>query len=339
MSKPEIVIGGYRLSAIMSWGELEWTTCWPGGTESITFSVARSHRLFRPDAIVEVDYGGTRLAVGALVEPTRGEPLLAEGLHRKGEDYAALDSGDEATVDAETATIEAIDRGLPWTTPGSFAASGPDLDPDQPRSLAQILDHKALTLDGQEWGIDPTTRMPYFAPWDTTPLYHVLPGVDGLAISRDGYASTLKARYLNTATGLYETVTGHDAVAAKRWGRVERTLPDLLGDGVTMTTIEAQALVDGLITRGATQIGWASPLEVQHGDLVNEHAQAVDLNKVYARRMIRVHGLIEDVADISGQTWRDMNAARTTHKDRVVTIAPRGLSSPMNDALAGVRPQ
>ena len=334
-SKPQVVIDGHWLTGLMPWGDLEWVTCWPGGTESITFSVSRSHRLFRPGAIVELDYGGERLAVGSMVEPTRGEPLMAEGLHRKAEDYAALDSSDEATVNASTAVTDAITRrNMPWVDTDPFPASGPALDPDQPHSIAQLLDHKGDTLGGLGWGIDPATRQPYFADWLPTDA-HMLPGVDGLAISRDGYASTLKARYLDSATSTYKTVTGHDQDSEDRWGYVERTLPQPLTEGVPMSTAEAQAIVDGYLSAGRYQIGWASPLEVQYGDIVTAKGRPVDLNRRRARQTVRLHGLDLDVSDLSGRTWFDMKIARTRHRVGFVTLEPLGLSQPMNDALAG----
>ena len=103
-----------------------------------------------------------------------------------------------------------------------------------------------------------------------------------------------------------------------------------------MSTTRAQELLDGLLVQGRSQIGWTAPLEVQHGDIVNEHMRAVDLNRIAARQTLRLHGLVEDIADLSGRTWQDMPIARTRHKGAVVTIEPRGLVSAMNDALAGV---
>lgn len=341
MSKPEVIIDGTWLSALMPWGDLEWSTCWPGGTESITFSVARSHRLFRPDARVELDYGGIRLALGSMVEPVRGEPLLAEGLHRKAEDFAALSYAGEAILAVSGAVDAAIFRGMPWEDLPLYednnlldppTTSNAALDPDQVHSVAALIDASAQER-ATYWGIDPQTARAFMSNWETAKL-HMLPGVGGLAISRDGYASTIKARYLDSGTSTYLTVTGHDAAAAARWGYVERTLNQPLGEGAAMTAARAQSLVDGLIAQGRSKIGWATPLEVEHGDVVTEHGQPVDLTTVAARQTVRLHGLVDDLADLAGQTWVDVPIGRTRHKDGVVTIEPRGLSQPMNDALA-----
>lgn len=337
--KPEILIDGYWLSSIMPWGDLSWVTCWPGGTESITFGVVRNHPLFRPGARVELRYGGVPIALGGMVKPTRGEPLMAEGLHRLGEEYPALNSLFEPSDDVNDAIGQASTRGLPWVRimdlwPQPGVESAPALDTDQVHSVAQFLDASARER-GLQWGVSPYGEV-FMAGWHTDPSYHLLPGVDGLAISRDGYASVLWARFLNSATSLFETVVAQDLVAEARWGRVERTITEPLGDGLPMTSARAQALVDGIMAAGRSQMGWASPLEVQSGDVVNEHGRSVDLNWMSAREVVRLHGLTLDAGDLSGRAWVDMPIARTHHRDGVVTIEPRGLSSPMNDALAGV---
>lgn len=345
--QPEIIVGGVMLSTIMPWGGLEWVTCWPGGTESIQFEVARDHQMFhRGEVLVEVDLGGIRLACGTLVEPTRGEPLTAEGLHRKAEDYGALDFFREAILTPGDTVDSAIARGMPWVWPYPsyrYAATGyinppgsidVALDPDQPHSVAQILDASAQAW-GMEWGVGPD-RLLTMVPWQP-PSVHLLPGVDGLATSRDGYADQLYARYLDAGTGVFKTIGAHDTGAHDRWGHVERMLTDPLAEGAPITTLQAQQLVDGLLVQGRSQIGWTAPLEVQFGDVVTDRSQPVDIRRLgRPGQTIRVHGLDLDCADLSGRTWTDMRIARTRHSGAVVTIEPQGLSSPMNDALAGV---
>lgn len=334
--KPELIIDGYWLSAVMPWGDLEWVTCWPGGTESITFDVARSHpRLFRPGALVELDYGGIRLADGSLVETSRGEPLLVEGLHRKGEEFPALDSAGALTTDPEEAVTEAIASGLPWDTEAIGPLDGltTPIESDAVLSISQLLDHWA-TLAGQHWGVLPGGRLARSGVAPAT--LHMLPGIDGLAISRDGYASILIGRFLNSFDNVFYTTSREDAAASARWGQVRRTITEPLGGGAAMSSSQAWEILDGLLVQGRASIGWATPLEAQPGDVVNEFGQAVDPRRIAAGQTIRLHGLDLDVADLSGQTWVDVPIARTRHKDGAVTIEPRGLSSPMNDALAAV---
>lgn len=347
MADPEVIVSGVKLSLVMPWGDLEWVDAFEGGTESITFSVARPHPLFRPSALVELALGGVRRAVGSMVEPEPGGQITAEGLHRLCEDEPALDALGDIAGSVHEATDEAIARGLPvlrgpdgLTSPYDLSpvpqVSGvPDLDLDQPHSLAKYLDASAQRRGGA-WWVEPSRRL-RIDPWPTVSTLHLLPGLEGLTISREGYASTLHARYLDSVTSTYKTVTRTDAVAEKRWGRVPRMLPAVLGEGSSMTEAVAIELVDGLLAQGASQIGWATPIEVQYGDVVNNRQEPVDLSTIN-RQSIRLHGLDRSVADLQGRTTFDMPIARVHHRaDGTALIEPRGLSTPMNDALAGLQ--
>lgn len=334
MPTPEVVVSGVKLSLVMPWGDLEWVDSFKGGTESISFSVARPHPLFRPSAIVELDLSGVRRAVGSMVEPEPGGRITAEGLHRLGEDEPALSEAGNASLYPNEVTDAALERGLPWRRTFDFGADPVDLDHDQPHSVAQVLDSRAQAVGGL-WWITPL-RDVRIDPWPTVSTLHLVPGLEGLTISRDGYASTLHARYLDSVTSTYKTVTRTDAVAENRWGRVPRTFPAALGEGSAMTEAKAIELVDGLLAQGASQIGWATPIEVQFGDVVNSRQEPVDLS-VINRQSIRLHGLDRSVADLQGHTTFDMPVARVHHRsDGTALIEPRGLSTPMNDVLAGL---
>lgn len=336
MTQPDVIVDGQRLSALTPWGDLEWVTCWPGGTESITFGVERWHPALRPDALVELEYGGSRVAVGALVDPTPGDSVTAEGLHRKGEEYPALTAGGDMTTDPNEAVDVAIADGLPWLK-DALSVLDPlvaPIDADSgPLSLARLLDHWAATV-GQHWGIAPDRNLIRAGKRPAT--LHMLPGVHGLGISREGYASILIGRFLNSFDSVYYPARREDTAASARWGRVRRTINQPLGNGAAMSSAEAWAILDGLLAQGRAEIGWTTSLEVQQGDVVNEHGQAVDLNPVAAGQTIRLHGLDLDVTDLSGRNWDDVQLARTHHKGATVLIEFAGLSQPMNDALAGV---
>lgn len=339
-SKPEIIVDGEWLSALMPWGDLEWVTCWPGGTESITFDVARHHRAFRPDALVELDYGGMRLAAGALMEPTRGEPLRAEGLFRKAEDFAALDSSGAASVNVNDAIDQAIARGLPWAgragdfNPVPGVTGMPLVDADRVHSVREFLE-ASMTQRALGYGVS-GDRMLAFVPPDHLASLHMLPGVDGLGISLDGYASALIGRFLNSFDNIYYTVRREDEAATKRWGYKEHTIAEPLGGGAPMMTSDAEQILDGLLAQGRSKIGWTKPLEVQHGDVVTEYGRPFDLNRLVGGHVIRLHDLHHDLADLAGGTTADLRAARTRHNGATVLLEPVGLSTPMADALAGL---
>lgn len=343
---PEVIVAGERLSTLMPWGDLEWVTCMPGGTESITFDVTRNRRTFRPGALVEVDYGGLRLACGLLTEPSRGAPLVAEGLFRKGEDFTALvNNTGEVAPGVNSAVNDAIVRGMPWIHAGAGDPTGdlapqptvsdvPKLDLTQPHSVAQYLDASAQQR-GQLWWVD-ANRVVRMTAWPTVATYHLRSGIDGLGISRDGYASTLIARYNDVGTGTYRTATAHDEAATERWGYVERTLTAPLAEGAPITAAAATALLEGLLLQGQSQIGWTKPITVEFGDVVTAHDKPVDINRLRAGEVLKVHGLEHDAADLDGGTTAHLPYARTRHQGTTVQIEPLGLSSPMNDALAGV---
>lgn len=339
--KPQIIVDGRWLSTLMPWGDLEWSTCWPGGTESITFGVARSHHSFRPGALVELDYGGIRLAAGVLVEPTRGEPLMAEGLHRKAEDFTALqDSALGPGLNVNDAVDYAIARGWRVTraagndlSPEPGVRGLPRIDLNQPSSVAKYLDQSAIER-GQGWGVLPNREV-VIQGWPA-PFFHMLPGIEGLARSRDGYASTLLAVYLSSVTSTFLRVPAEDSAARNRWGYVERIVTEPLGGGTAMTSAQALQILNGLLAQGRSQMGWASSIEAQLGDIVTEYGTPVAPWHISAGQVIRVHGLGHDVADLGGGTTANVRIARTHHKDSTVTIEPVALSQPMNDALAGV---
>lgn len=349
--EPDVVIDGHRLSLVMPYGDLDWVTCWPGGTESIELDVPRAHRLFRPGAIVTLDVGGTPVASGVLADPpARGGRLRAEGLFRAAEDFTALAPapGYEPATGANQAVHEAIGRGMPWRrvsvehwagsqydmapVPGNRGM--PHLDPDQPHSVAQYLDQAAIER-GRSWGVNPRGYA-VMRGWPTIPRLHTTPDIDGLAITRDGYASTLHARFTDAADSTVKTITRTDADAERRWGRVERTITKPLAEDKPISRADAEAILDGLLEAGRAQIGWTAPIEVEYGDVLTDRQAPVPLALINAGALLRVHGLASQATNLGGVTHADVRLARVRHTRHTATLEPVGLSSPMNDALAGV---
>lgn len=340
VQQPDILIDGHRVSMYMPWGDLELVTCWPGGTESITFDVARPHEMFRPGALVEVDYGGVSVGHGTLLRPTRGEMMQAQGLWRLGEDRAGIDADGNATLNVYLALERAITQtGIPWTIQDSVAPEPgvtdlAKLDADTLHSLSQLLD-AAAKQRGVLWGIDPQTRGVIMRPWGETPDAYLMPGVDGLGRNAEGYASKLIARYNDVDTGLYETTEYEDEVATERWGYQERTLTVLLAEGTPITEAAAIQILQGVLEQGRAKMGWERPIEVQHGDVVNAAFQPVDLWTLgQPAQTVEALGLDDNLPDLEGGTTAQIRVARTRHKGSTVLIEPTGLSSPTEEALA-----
>lgn len=340
MGNPDLIVDGRRLSMYMPWGDLELVKCWPGGTESITFDVARGHALFRPGALVEVDYGGVCIGAATLQRQKRGEPLQARGLYRLGEERSALTMAGAPTLNVQVAIERAIAQtALPWVLTESI---GPqpgvtdvvELDPNTPHTITDLLEVSA-TRRGGNWGINPRDRSVTIRPWGATPDAHLLPDVDGLGRNAEDYASRLIARYHDSTTDLYETAVQEDSEATKRWGYRERMLPELLAEGRRISAAEADAILVGMLAQGRRKIGWERPIEVRYGDVRNDRQQAVDLwNLGQPAQTLAAHGLVDDAPDLDGGTSALIRVARTRHKGDTVLIEPAGLSTPFADALA-----
>lgn len=344
MEQPDLLVDGRRVSLMMPWGDLELVTCWPGGTETITFNVSRGHALFRPGALVTLDYGGIRIAAGRLNRPTRGELLQAVGLWRLGEEFTALDGSLAPATSVHAAVDGPIGRGMPWRrgpdgagsiydlSPEPLVRGMPNLDPDRTHSVSEFMDASAKER-GHLWGVDPY-RFAFMQGW-AAPTMHLLPDVDGLGRNADGYASCLIARYNSVTTGLYEPAIYEDAEATKRWGYRERTLTTLLAEGQPITEEAALGILAGILSQGRASMGWERPVEVQYGDVVNVRQQPIDLWDLgQPAQTMTGHGLLDDTADLDGGTTALIRVARTRHRGATVLIEPAGLSTPMEDALA-----
>lgn len=330
--RPQVIVDGHWLSALTPWGDLEWETVWPGGTEFIKFDVKNLPSVCRPGSVVELDWAGQRIAAGTLSDPTRGEQLYAEGLYRQAEDFLAVDNAGNITLNATWAVDEAQVRGMKF---GRIQDLGVALLPtDSPLSVAKVLDAVAESY-GAWWGIDPYARdVKIFGNQPAS--IHVAPGIDGFDRSRENLITRLSARYWTGSA--YATVTAIDAAAEARWGvRVERARDGALADGTTISAAQAQGLVDGALATRNTGPGWTASIEVQYGDVLNAHGRLVEPASISAGvHTARVHGLAGDVADRAGASYADVPLQRVTHKDGAATLQPRGLVQPMNDVLAGV---
>lgn len=329
----ELVVGGHYLALMTSWGDLDWSLCWPGYSDELTFDVASHPSTLRPDAPVALVWAGEKLWSGTLDEPVRGQRLRAAGLFRKGEQYAALNGGGNLSLYPNEAVDVAIGRGMPWTNPTGGLVGPVPLGTDAPSTVAEVL--AAMDAQTPSWatGIAPSGQL--IRRERSAPRLHIRPGGDGLGIAWDNYASTLIARYVDSTTHLYTTVIRSDATAEARWGYRERTVSSALNDGAEMTLTQAQAVLDSMLASGRSRPGWTTPVEVEYGGVVTERQQPVDLATIRPYETVRVHGLTDDVGDLAGQSYVDMPLARIQHQRTSVVLTPVGLVSPMQDVLTG----
>lgn len=330
----QLIIDGHYVSALTSWGDLDWSLTWPGYSDELTFDVASHPSIFKPGKIGSLVWAGERLFTGTLDEPVRGQKLRLAGLHRLAENYIAIDGVGAPTLQPFLAVDQAIARGFPVTRPSGFGGAVP-LKTDTPNTVAQIIDSALSAFPGEGWGVTPDQQIIRAAR--PAVRHHVRPGGDGLGIAWDNYASSLFARYVDSTTHAYTTVAYTDAAAANRWGYKEAVLTDALNDGAEMTTAQAVAILQSKLAAGRARPGWTQAIEVQYGAVLNDYQQPVDLASLKPWEIIRVHGLTDDVGDLPGQSYVDMPLSRINHNPKTGTavLTPMGLLDPMGDVLSG----
>lgn len=332
----ELIVDDHYISALTSWGDLDWSLCWPGYSDELTFDVASHPSIFKPGKIVSLVWGATRLWTGTLDEPVRGQKLRAAGLHRLGEKYAALTSGGDLSTWPAGAVDAAIVRGMPWIRSVADDMPIAPINTDSPSTITEIVNVNTAQFPGWDWGVLPGRQ--YVRRERAVPRLHVRPGGDGLGIAWDNYASTLIARYFDSASSTYQTAIVTDATAQARWGYREVIVPNALNDGAAMSAAQATAALDSMLAAGRNRPGWTAPIEVEYGAILNSYQQPVDLATIKPYETIRVHGLADDVADLDGQSYVDMPLARINHSGGPkVVLTPVGLVSPMVDVLSGKR--
>lgn len=329
----ELVIDGRYLSLHTAWGDLDWSLCWPGYSDEATFDVARQPSWFKPGLLGFLVWGGVKMFAGTLEEPTRGSQMRLTGLHRLGENYAALDGLGAMSLAPNEALTTAIARGLPWTKPDLWPDIAVPLGMDSPATLTQVIDADTALIPGHDWGVLPDSSIRRFAR--PAVRLHVRPGGDGLGIAWDNYASTLIARYYDGAA--YQSATRTDSTAEDRWGAKEAVVPKALNDGATMTLAQAQAILDSMLAKGRAKPGWTTPIEVAYGALTDARQCPVDLRSVKPYEQVRVHGITEDIGGLPGQTYVDMPLARyaPAADGKTAVLTPEGLVSPLTDVLSG----
>lgn len=329
----EIVVAGRYISHHTSWGDLEWSTCWPGYSDELTFDVSSIPSWFRPGSLVSLVWGGEALWSGTLDEPTRGARLRAAGLWRLLNDYAALDALGELSLGPNTSLEQAIVRGLPVIKTSTWASSAVPLNTDAPPTVAQVQDADVAQTPGLAWGVLPNGE--FTRRSRTAPRLHIRPGGDGLGIAWDNYASTLIARYLDSGTSTYTTVTRTDSDAETRWGAREAVVPGVLNDGAPMTSAQAENVLDGMLAKGRARPGWTTPIELAPGALVGDYGQEVDPRTIKPYETVRVHGIGEDIGALPGQTYVDVHIERVRYPSGggLPVITPVGLVSPMHAVL------
>ena len=312
-----------------------WSTIWPGGSDVATVAVDQIPAWVRTGQVFELVEHGRVLWVGILKRPEGGTTLTAEGLHRAGEDHAALDSADEMTLVPDVAITQAIARGLPWVLPtGGISTDPVAIEAAGPLSVAALLD-AYCEIEGLHWGIDPQTRTVVTRPRESTgPDWHVTPGLSGLSMDTDAFASTLIGRYVD-AEGVYKTAIAERTPDGSRWDAVvkDRLVPDLLSEGAALAEGEAVGILQSELA-DRNRPAWSAPVVIAEGELAGNLQQPVRLSSAAAGDVVRIHGLVEDVADLAGRTWVDMRVGKIDHDGDGIVLTALNAAETFEDALS-----
>ena len=282
----QIRVGGAWLSSVAPWGNPVVTHRRRGGCWALSWDMGVkagwTDARIEQGALVEAFLGAMRIWVGFLSEfdPEEGT-FEAMGLARRYETMAALNL-DGPTNDLGNAIFFAGARG---SGIGSVHTWGiVDDNSGEPRYISELLDLWAEQNPGKYWYVD---RMG--ALWQgtdpTEPQWWVMPGAASLGVADDGYATSWRGRYFDSATSTYKIVTATTTAPVA----VER-LADLTGRGA-ITQAKAQSIVNGFLDQSDRRTGWTNPFTVSALSLANKGGGYVGLGMVMARDKIRLQGL------------------------------------------------
>jgi hypothetical protein len=316
----EVIVDGRWLSMEMLHGVDSFSTCWPGGSDELSWTPATNPaRRFAGEEDVVGIYGGVPVFAGHLLEPDAStDQLTATGAWREGDDFSALDGSGNASRTPDTAIDQAISRGLNWTRPASINASTIAIDISQgPVGVGQLLDRNGENTTVR-WGVDPYRRV-YAQADPTTPSFQTLPIAGGLGYALDGYASTLIGRYQPTST-TYATVTVTDPVAEALHGHVEAVV-SLIDRGVISAGTATNHLTS-MLALGRSTPKWTRSLEVVYGELLSMGGGKVALETVAAGDLLRVNGGYELVQRGNSNMFIDVLIGRTELSGGTLTITP-----------------
>jgi hypothetical protein len=299
VSSIQVKVDGQWIAGIAPWGELTWSHAADGGCKEASWKMDLPSTYVSPNLrrnkLVEIRFGPQNIWQGILTEPDYDDDwtFTAQGLSTLGYgDFLAFDSGLNTTSTPDTAIDQAIARGVPWTRPASISAvavgSATDVT-DSINYVGDLLDAYA-TGAGQRWGVNAAGQV-YCAADPTTPTWCLSPGSGRFGLADDDYASDLFGRY-QTSSGALATATVADTVARGALGR--REFPVDLTPLGTITPLQAQTYLSGLLAKGKSRMGYTNGLTVNASQLTTPGGTPASLPLVEAGDMVRMFGVVNE---------------------------------------------
>lgn len=333
-----------------SWGDLSFSTRWgenASGMFEATWTMPLpadfSHPLLRRGTIVEIMDGPWRVGSPLiLAQPGRGsgydQPwnLVATGVGREveGDDsFYALDGVGAATTIPSAAVDRAITTTNGWPIAGRDASvpttqTGGSATTDGLQSLGALLTTTAAGLN-QRWFVDRANVLRFKAD-PTAPTYQTAPGVASLGVADDDYSSVVIAAYLDSGSGTYQRVFAENAGATDFYRRREFGV-DLSPLGA-ISAATAQGYADGILATTKGRLNWTNGLSLTSNDLLTMGGVPADLTKVLEDVsegcMVRVHGMYDELLELTGKTYIDIviGEAKLTDGAEVIDLSPLGLA-------------
>ncbi|KAB2807979.1 hypothetical protein F9L07_25250 [Pimelobacter simplex] len=280
--RPELRVGGYRLSGIVRWDSLKHSGDLNGDVDlsaRIIFKNDWRHPALRDKAPVELMRGPACLWAGTLVEPDWDAGTIgAVGASRDADNAMALDALGNASTKPNEVIDAAINRGaLSWKRIGDFGNTEVGEPGSGLTTVRSVLDAWA-TKNGQTWHVDSRRRLIIIPAVETSINWLVTPGSGILGASGTERVDVVFVRYTNKTTGRRDTAS-YPAVSPTR--PVEK--PKEIFDRGPLLPAEAVAIATGLWAEAnAGRSGWTNGLNLSAGQVTNLGGREADLAFVRA---------------------------------------------------------
>jgi hypothetical protein len=348
------IVGGveYLLGDSAHVGDLQWSTAWPYGCYEASWSMSLPPNTF-PRALtthahIEIWDGPIRVWAGFLKEPQPGDRWTchAVGWYAAFARLLALNTaGTAPTAIPAEAVQSAITRAsLPVIYSGGLSATTiSSADETVAANYALPLIDAATVAAGQRWKIDENYL--FTAAADPTAHTLVLASANALrGTADDDYVTDVYPRFVSSLDGTTGEPDGwglgHVSSPSTPAGRSERVMD--VTDLGQMSEPDAETIAQGQLDLNRARLGYTSPLEVAHGELLRPGGSPARLGLVKAGEMVRGFS----VADASGAVQigltQDVVIGRTVYTDgaRTLPLTPVGLAPrTFVDSMKAMKPK
>lgn len=305
--RPEIYIGpigNQRLltNFVDSWGKLEITDRWPGGSWQATWDMPlqpwQRYSWLQEDALVQIRVGPVSRFWGTLAKPDwNTSQFVAVGLVRQGEGAISLDATGKTNSVPDTVIDQGIARGvLDWVKPVSLSpfSFGGTTETDRFNYITALMDAFAAG-NGIRWFVD-LERAVRVNVDPVTPTAFITMDTGVLGVSDQRKAGTVFGRFRSATSGLIESA---------RWPTTGGARPEVGADWTpvgAITLVQATSLCQSAWTQLQGGNGWTNGIQVGEGELVAMGGTDKALWNYRAGQMTRILGLRDERNRLLGNT-------------------------------------